>query len=81
MEKVDSLLYGGTLLDGRGGEPLDVDIAVTGGRVVAIEPWGQIPRARAGDAIDCRGLIVCPGFLDTHSHSDLKVLTEPDLPK
>ena len=80
MEKVDSLLYGGTLLDGRGGEPLDVDIAVTGGRVVAIEPWGQIPRARAGDAIDCRGLIVCPGFLDTHSHSDLKVLTEPDLP-
>src|SRR5206468_11681686 len=28
---------------------------------------------------DCEGLVVAPGFIDTHSHSDLRILVDPDL--
>lgn len=79
MASYDRVLRGGTLLDGLGGVPLEVDVAVSAGLVAAIAPWGQIPVASAGEVLDCQGLTLCPGFLDTHSHSDLKVLTEPDL--
>src|SRR5262249_4507154 len=35
---------------------------------------------RGEGAIDCGGLIVAPGFIDTHSHSDLKIFEDPALP-
>jgi N-acyl-D-amino-acid deacylase len=34
----------------------------------------------AGEEIDCSGMIIAPGFIDTHSHSDLRVFSEPQLP-
>lgn len=72
----ERVLRGGTLVDGSGSPARAADLAVEGGRVVAIEPPGQL---RGAAEIDCTGLVVCPGFIDTHTHSDLAALREPDI--
>jgi N-acyl-D-amino-acid deacylase len=68
------VLKGGTLVDGSGAPAIRADVALEGARIAAVGP------DLAGDAVDCAGMVVAPGFIDTHSHSDLKVLAEPALP-
>jgi cytosine/creatinine deaminase len=60
---MDLLLRNATLPDGRSGQ----DIAVAGGRIVAIEP--RIA-AEAGRVIDAGGHLVAPPFVDIHFHMD-----------
>jgi len=72
--EVDILLRGGTIIDGSGAEPFQGDVAVRGDRIVAI---GKIPVGAAHRTIDCNGLVVCPGFIDLHNHSDDSI-TQPD---
>jgi N-acyl-D-amino-acid deacylase len=69
------VLEGGTLVDGSGAPAVRADVAVEGGRVVAVGSG-----LGGGRRVDCSGMVVAPGFIDTHSHSDLKVLTDPGLP-
>src|SRR5687767_9217592 len=67
-------LKGGTVIDGTGRPRFRGDIGIRGNRIVAIAD-----NLSADAEIDCSGLIVAPGFIDTHSHSDLKVLNDPSL--
>ncbi len=69
------VLRGGTVVDGTGGPPLSADVAVRDGCVVAV---GH--RLAGDESRDCAGHVVAPGFIDTHSHSDVKVLADPALP-
>src|SRR5687768_2902333 len=69
--KVDVLLKGGTIVDGSGSEPYTGDVAVAGDRIVAV---GKVGAADIGRTIDCTGLVVCPGFIDLHNHSDSSIL-------
>ncbi len=69
------VLRGGTVVDGTGGPPLSADVAVRDGGVVAV---GH--RLAGDESRDCAGHVVSPGFIDTHSHSDVKVLADPALP-
>jgi N-acyl-D-amino-acid deacylase len=72
--ELDLVLKGGLVFDGSGGPPIETDVGVFGAHVVELGP------ALAGkDVIDCKGLAVAPGFIDTHSHSDLRALVEPAL--
>lgn len=65
-------LRGGRLADGSGG-PLRAGEVHTDGAV-------QVDRAVHGaETLDCDGLVVAPGFIDTHTHSDLVILSEPEL--
>src|SRR6185503_747407 len=63
----DLVLRGGTLYDGSGGEGVSGDVAVKGDKIVAV---GVFEVAGSPRVIDCKGLIVAPGFIDLHSHSD-----------
>lgn len=63
----DLVIRGGTLVDGTGRGRFEGDVGVTGGRITAIAVPGALSGARA---IDAAGLVVAPGFIDLHSHSD-----------
>lgn len=62
----DMVIRGGTIADGMGGDLVEGDIAITGGRIAAI---GK-NLARGTQEIDAQGKIVTPGFIDVHTHYD-----------
>lgn len=63
----DLLLAGGTIVDGTGGDPYRGDVAIRDGKIVAV---GDFETADVRETIDCTDLVVCPGFIDLHNHSD-----------
>ena len=65
--QADIVLKGGTLYDGSGQPGVIGDVAIKGDRIVAI---GKVAVAANPKVIDCAGLVVAPGFIDLHTHSD-----------
>lgn len=59
------VLRGGTVIDGTGAEPRRVDVVVDGGRIARVGADGA-----DGRVLDVSGMVVAPGFIDIHSHSD-----------
>lgn len=69
--QADLLLQGGELYAGDGQPPRLGDLAIAGDRIVAVgefEVDGAVPWI-----IDCHGLVICPGFIDLHNHSDQEI--------
>ncbi len=79
----DLLIVNGRVIDGTGTPGRRADVAVTGGRIVSVtEPQAESHPASSGQAcgiqvIDATGLVVAPGFIDMHTHSDLSLLLNP----
>lgn len=69
-----TLIRNGVLVDGSGQPRYPADLVVEGERIAAIVPVGSGEFDRT---IDATGMIVAPGFIDTHSHSDLELLVNP----
>jgi N-acyl-D-amino-acid deacylase len=65
--RYDLLIRNGRVLDGTGNPWFPADIAIQGGRIVAV---GALPNAQAARVIDATGKYVTPGFIDIHSHAD-----------
>lgn len=65
----DLLLRGGILVDGSGAPRRTADLGVCYDRIVAI---GDLRGATAGRVLDVAGLVVAPGFVDAHAHTDLR---------
>lgn len=63
-----------TVIDGTGAARYRSEVLVEGDRITAI---GPNLTAVGHEEVDLHGLVLCPGFIDTHSHSDLKVLEDP----
>ncbi len=73
---LDLAILGGEALDGTGRPAHRIDLGIRGDRIVYI---GTIGKGEALYEINAKGLVVCPGFIDTHSHSDIMALAEPEL--
>ncbi|WP_125154805.1 N-acyl-D-amino-acid deacylase family protein [Clostridium rectalis] len=68
------LIKNGLIVDGTGKEGFIGDLAIKDKTIFKI---GKIHDMDFDKVIDANGNIVCPGFIDTHSHSDLKILIDP----
>jgi N-acyl-D-amino-acid deacylase len=64
----DLVIRRGEVYDGTGAAPARADVGVRGDRIEAV---GDLSLADAATTIDGQGLAVAPGFIDTHTHSDL----------
>ncbi|MFV0254644.1 MAG: N-acyl-D-amino-acid deacylase family protein [Erysipelotrichaceae bacterium] len=71
-----TLIKNGLIVDGTGKKGFEANLLVSDDR---IEKIGDFEFPNADKVIDAKGLVVSPGFIDTHSHSDLKILIEPEV--
>ena len=69
----DVIIRGGHIVDGTGNPWFAGDVGIRGDRIAAI---GQLAAAKARREIDARGLVVAPGFIDMHTHSDQPLLDD-----
>ncbi len=72
-EPYDLLIRHGRIVDGTGNPWFYADVAIRDDRIVAI---GKLDDAEAVRTIDAKGLVVAPGFIDMHSHSDFLLLED-----
>ncbi len=75
----DCLFKNALVFDGRGAIPVPQDLAVRAGRIVAMAPGLEVTDAQ--QVVDVRGRWLMPGLLDIHTHFDLEVEIEPQLPE
>src|SRR5687767_12660742 len=72
------VLLGATLIDGSGRAPLRHSVVVLqGDSIVAVGSRKQVSVPAGARVIDARGLVVAPGFIDAHNHSDRGFTDDP----
>jgi N-acyl-D-amino-acid deacylase len=69
----DLLFQNATIVDGTGQARFTADLAVRGEKIAAI---GPLDGAKAKRTVAAKGLVLCPGFVDIHSHADLSVFRD-----
>src|ERR1051325_539824 len=67
QQQVDILIRGGTVVDGTGAAPRVADVGIRGDRIVFVGPSTNVTAVRT---IDAKGLVVAPGFIDPHTHTE-----------
>jgi N-acyl-D-amino-acid deacylase len=71
----DYLIKNGFVVDGTGAPWYRADVAVEAGRIAEMKT--RLPASGAESVIDAKGLVVSPGFIDMHSHSELAFIANP----
>lgn len=83
----DIKIIGGWVIDGTGNPPCRADVAIQQDVIAAVGEVGETPAKEVLDASylaalhsSWGGAVVCPGFVDVHSHSDAFLLVAPEVP-
>ena len=71
----DTLITNASIVDGMDSAAVVGSVRLTGDRITAV---GELAPGESEEVIDVGGLVLAPGFIDTHSHSDRLILTERD---
>ena len=74
-EEFDIVITNGIIVDGSGKEPFRAAIGIKDGIIVHV---GKLSSFDAREVIDAKDMIVCPGFIDMHSHGDETLFLYPD---
>jgi N-acyl-D-amino-acid deacylase len=69
----DVVIRNGHIVDGTGDPWFSGDLAIRDGKIAAI---GRLPGAKGKRVIDAKGLVVAPGFIDIHNHSDYSLVID-----
>ncbi len=74
---LDTIIRNALIVDGTGKKPYKGEVGILNGKIVLIkeEYLSKLP-SEAKEIIDANGHIVCPGFIDMHSHSDLQIFSD-----
>ncbi|OKO88267.1 D-aminoacylase [Bradyrhizobium sp. NAS80.1] len=72
----DVIIRNATIVDGTGRQRFGGDIAIAGDRIDLV---GDLGDAKAASEIDATGLVVAPGFIDSHTHDDRMLLSAGDM--
>lgn len=72
------LIKNGLVVDGSGNPGFKADVLLDGEKIAKIGSVSE-GEAEGAEVIDAEGFVVAPGFIDTHSHSDLQILVDPEV--
>lgn len=75
--RYDIVIKNGKILDGTGNPWFRGDIGIKDGEIAKI---GDLNKADTNKTIDARDHMICPGFIDMHSHSDAAIYFDNTLP-
>ena len=70
----DIIIKNGTVIDGSGNEGFPADVAIKNGKIAKI----GLDLGDAKQVLDAKGLVVTPGFIDSHSHADRSIFISPE---
>jgi N-acyl-D-amino-acid deacylase len=69
----DLVVRNGTVIDGTGAAPGQLDVAIDGGLITALKPKAGLARRE----VNAEGLLVTPGWVDIHTHYDGQATWDP----
>jgi N-acyl-D-amino-acid deacylase len=72
----DLIFVNGQVVDGSGAPAFAADVAAKGDTIVRVARLNEEEKKRAARVIDVGGLVVSPGFIDVHTHSDYPLLVD-----
>jgi len=69
----DTLITNARVIDGTGATAINASVRISGVHIIAV---GDLVPTESDTIVDAGGMVLAPGFIDTHSHSDRLILTE-----